>query len=495
MTPEIAVSKAESTLLRLAPRLGERVGIACSGGADSTLLLELAARVFQGRSKSLHVLHANHHLRGEDSTGDAIFVAARAKALGLECHVLEASVDGTASAIEARARVARYTAFRDAAEALRLDSVLLAHHADDQIETIIQRLLRRSDARGLAGMPRARPLSDSCRIFRPFLDLPRSTLRTAAESLGVKWREDATNLDTRFQRNHIRHHVLPQMEEAVPGVKKRLLRLARIARQLDQAAKRASRKLSSDHLFALDEGTIAIRAPSLFELPRPIAYALVEGALVSMGLLDPPLERRTFDRILRLVEPPGLPGAVALPRSGIARVERGLLWFQTTGRTSPSPFPISISIPAFEAEWRPPFKTIQFKTRANQRGIRSGLERARSDPFAAILDRDRLGSSLSLRTRLSGERVRMLGAEGGRPLKRVLRDAGVPRSLRQIWPIFADEHGFLWSPGLGCAERVRVGSRTTAAIEIRAKLPLSGAPEWLARALRINRRRRSCPKS
>ena len=182
------------------------VAVGYSGGLDSTVLLHAAAMRFP--ASSLRALHVNHGLQPEARDWQS-HCERVARALGVAIEVLRVTV--RAGNVEARARRARYAAWR---ETLRpSEQLLLGHHADDQTETVLWRLFT---GRAPVGMPRARPLGAGS-LVRPFLHLRRSQLLDYAKSNGLSWVEDPSNADTGRDRNFIRHEIVPRIEARFPG--------------------------------------------------------------------------------------------------------------------------------------------------------------------------------------------------------------------------------------------------------------------------------------
>ena len=182
-----------------------RWAIGVSGGADSVALLEL----LRARSDlSLHVAHLDHETRGEASTADAEFVRELAERWKLPATIarrseIESHLPHLHRNLSERFRQARLTLFRQVVQSRDLEGVILAHHADDQAETVLQRLLRGSGRAGLAGMSHQTRIGGLL-IIRPMLDVRRETLRAVLIERSLAWREDASNESDTQQRNRAR---------------------------------------------------------------------------------------------------------------------------------------------------------------------------------------------------------------------------------------------------------------------------------------------------
>jgi tRNA(Ile)-lysidine synthase len=209
------------------------VVLAVSGGADSVALLGAMAvfKAANGGAGQLYVAHLNHGLRGADADADAAWLAALCERLALPLEIGKADVSSLAAeqgdGWEAAARRARYDFLRQTAERLGARFVATAHTADDQVETVLQRIVRGTGLAGLAGMPARRPLSKSVVLVRPMLALRRSDVLGYLTALGQDYRTDASNADARFTRNRLRQELLPLLRERFNNdVDAALLRLA-----------------------------------------------------------------------------------------------------------------------------------------------------------------------------------------------------------------------------------------------------------------------------
>ncbi|MGG1943227.1 tRNA lysidine(34) synthetase TilS [Trinickia sp. NRRL B-1857] len=266
------------------------IAIAYSGGLDSTVLLDAAVRVAgAARCVALHV----HH--GLSPNADRWLAHCEASALSLAArfdaeHVRVRRDNG--ESLEAAAREARYQAL-DAMCARNGAAVLwLAHHADDQAETVLLQLLRGAGVAGLAAMaPQRVDESSAVRRVRPFLPLLRAQLNRYAALRGLRWIEDESNADTRYARNALRHDVMPALSTRFPGYRDALARTARHAaaaqRLLDDLAQIDLRTVGRDEGVALSRKALTAlddaRATNLMRvwirtaaLPTPSAARLAD---------------------------------------------------------------------------------------------------------------------------------------------------------------------------------------------------------------------------
>jgi tRNA(Ile)-lysidine synthase len=288
--------------------------VGVSGGADSLALLHLLLE--HGFSKVV-VCHLDHGLRGEASVGDAEFVRVVAEKLGVVCElgfadVAERVARGEGS-VETVARKARHEFFADCARRHPGAELVLAHHADDQAETVLWNLLRGSH--GLRGMRSGHALRVavglSLVVHRPLLGLRRGELREFLSSRGHEWREDASNAEPVAIRNRLRNEGLPVLSE----ISGRDAAQALVRAAADAEGQAALEAWAVAQANALDpQGRVHVRV--LRELPRAVQQAVLASFLKSAGIGSP--ERDLISRVLGLLEPSAAP-AVNLPGGGWVR--------------------------------------------------------------------------------------------------------------------------------------------------------------------------------
>jgi tRNA(Ile)-lysidine synthase len=217
-------------------RPGMRLAVAVSGGADSVALLRALVLAAREIGLVLSVAQVHHGIRGAEADADAEFVAGLAGQYGLAFHRRDVDTPAAAKTnretMEEAARNLRYAWFRELLASGEADAVATAHTLDDQAETVLHKLLRGAWTEGLGGIhPRiAEPRGA---ILRPFLNVRRAEIEAWLRSLGQNWREDATNADTAFTRNRLRHELLPALAGYNPQIHSQLANLATIARDED----------------------------------------------------------------------------------------------------------------------------------------------------------------------------------------------------------------------------------------------------------------------
>ncbi|HKB15130.1 MAG TPA: tRNA lysidine(34) synthetase TilS, partial [Planctomycetota bacterium] len=236
----LTASVLESAAARGWLRAGERLLVACSGGADSVFLLRALAAGAERHRYEVAALHVHHGLRGEEADADAAFVQALAGELDLPFALLRVDVPAERGrrgrgSVETVARELRYRAFLDAAVERAASAVATGHTRDDLVETVLLGLLRGGGMRAAQGIPPERAIGGEprVRVIRPLLEVPRETIRAAMAEHGWPFRTDSSNLDAGPLRNRLRARALPVLREV--GGDRFDASVARLAEELREA--------------------------------------------------------------------------------------------------------------------------------------------------------------------------------------------------------------------------------------------------------------------
>jgi tRNA(Ile)-lysidine synthase len=233
-------------------RQARRWLVAFSGGVDSHVLLHLMAGVQQLSNSvpDLEAIHINHQLQPQAQQW-AQHCEQQAKSLGIPFSTYRVEVDcHNRESLEEKARHARYRCLESVTQVG--DVILMAHHLDDQVETVFMRLLRGSGSRGMAAMPHTRPLGRA-QLYRPLLDTPRSDIESYAQQHGLQWVEDPSNRSCDFDRNYLRLQLLPQLAQRWPQYRQTLARAASLSEESD---------ILNKELAELDFHSLALSAVS-----------------------------------------------------------------------------------------------------------------------------------------------------------------------------------------------------------------------------------------
>lgn len=321
---------------------GDRLLIAVSGGADSAALLDLVHGDAATRGWSIDVGHVDHGLRPE-SADDLAWVEALARSRGIEFH--GARLRGSPAqgeSVEAWARRGRRAALKRMAARTGARWILLAHHQDDQAETLLLQLLRGAGLEGLCAMAPARPP-----FLRPLLDSRREELRGYLRRRDLDWREDPSNSSPRFARNRIRASVLPLLErEFGPAVTRLLARTSDALRPIRAAERlRIATALAEARVESPSdprEAGIRLDRPKLRSYDRATLEGCVRAAFRSVQGSTRNLKRAHVIALAELTRL-GPPRILHLPEGVIARVDRVHLLLEPAPRSPSREFRPSVN--------------------------------------------------------------------------------------------------------------------------------------------------------
>lgn len=316
----------------LTPGATALVGV--SGGRDSVTLLH--ALVSLGWQK-LVVCHLDHGLRGRESDGDAAFVRVLAERLGVKCEIAKANISSLAReqniSVELAGRRARGAFFLRMARRHRTRFVFLAHHADDNAETILGNLFRGTGLAGLGGMSLAAESNDGLVKLRPFLKLRRSEIDAFVNTAGIAFREDSSNASAGHRRNRIRHELLPLLNDifsrdVVPITE----RVAQTARRDHECLDRLARDFArTDVLFQAD-GSLRL-TPELIAADPSIQSRILLGLLIDVaGCKD--IGSHEIEIAMSMLQTGG-PAKINLPGGRHLRRKSRRLWVEQTSGMAP----------------------------------------------------------------------------------------------------------------------------------------------------------------
>jgi tRNA(Ile)-lysidine synthase len=453
---------------------GELILLALSGGPDSVALLHALRELAPRFGYRLAAAHLNHRLRAAESDRDESFVRELCAALGVEL-IVEQTNDPYPAArnLEERARQVRYAFLADAATQLGGSFIATAHHADDQAETVMLRLLRGAGAAGLGAMAETTTLAPAgVTILRPMLSARRSEILRYLDSIGASFVSDSSNAYQGFLRNRVRSELLPALErDYAPGLRRRLAALAREMLELhDYVARAAQTELGLRMRESVPGGPL-----DFFDLngfaglhPALAAALLREFVAAQIGSLRH-LTRRHIDdlRQLCLGESPSaalnLPGGwraerryagLALERHPEARESRRFA-------SAADGFAVILARKGVTKVPQARFVFHSSVMPADAAPMPLGL-------FEACFDAEHATAGLVVRNFAPGDRVSPLGMEGSRKVQDIFVDRKLVRPRRRTFPVVTLEGQIAWIPGMVRGRVALVTEETANVICLRA---------------------------
>jgi tRNA(Ile)-lysidine synthetase-like protein len=479
---------------------GASIVLAVSGGADSMALLEFWRRAGAPRfGCRLHAVHVHHGLRAAADRDQAL-VEERCREAGIPLSTfrLDPGSRRSGESMEMWGRRERYRCLLEAActaAATRRAAaafILTAHHRDDLVETVIQRLHRGTGPRGLGGIPFRREAGEggegSIAVVRPLLDRSRAEILEYLSLAGVAWAEDESNADCRIGRNLVRHRLLPALRAREPGLDGRLFRIAMAMQGL------------APHLPALEDG-----ADLLFRDEEGRPHLSAEAVEARLAEDDEESLRHWLARLYRETGTPPWPGTVTeeildelrrqwspstrnlrvklAPGHYLARRNQRIYWEKEAPEAKnacpPAPQRIILDRGSVQASWRWGDRVYTLSARRYPRPAE--LHFPGPCEKRAIFDANLISCTLLVRTRKAGDRFSPLGVQSeSRKLKVFLSEKKIPSGVRDELPLVFSQPcqpgavlagrpaaGTLaWVPGYGMSDSFKVGAHTSQILEL-----------------------------
>ena len=435
--------------------------VALSGGADSRLLLELTIRALLERGAQdgrkdlglqLTAAHLHHGIRGEEADRDESFCRRLCEDAGIPLVVEHADIPALAAAsgesIETAARRARYDFFRRVMTEKRIPTLLTAHHADDNLETLLDRLLRGSGTRGMGGIPPTRPMGQTpngtpLTVVRPLLEWTRQDVQATCKILGLTYVTDSTNNDIEYTRNRLRHTVIPALEAlAGRGIpQKAAIRLARTAREDEDylvgiAEEQVIHCLTPDGGLPAD--VLQRQHPAIAKRMMTCLYIrATAGTHPEDGCGS--LSSTHLDALCGLVQNARPESTVSLPGGMEARIRNGQLYIRSRemspAPTFPTPLPMGCTRFGDDV-------TILLETSPVLLPPREG-----DTVWASAIFPPDIPLPLVARKREAGDTILSHGMH--KKLKKMLCDKEIPLHLRDVLPLLCLPDGSpLWYPAV-----------------------------------------------
>ncbi len=272
--------------------LEDRIAVGVSGGADSMLLLWALLDKQKLAKFKIHVVHVNHHLRGEESDSDAKFIKDFCEKKHIDYTIVDVDVNKLKQekkyTLEESARIARFDAFAKIMKKERLNKLFLAHHKNDQVETILMHIFRGSGVSGAVG------IKDDGKIFRPLLDLSKLEILELAKQHGIKFVCDSTNANSDYSRNYLRNIVIPSIEKIYPNVVDAIFEFGKKCKHvqdyIENDVKSDYFEENNDYVLIKDE---------VFEKNKVLAFECIKTAFKKLKIFSD-IEKKHLEMVFKL---------------------------------------------------------------------------------------------------------------------------------------------------------------------------------------------------
>lgn len=412
---------------------GDHLTVALSGGVDSVVLLRVLAELADEIPLTLSAVHVHHGISG-NSTLWSQFCCELCHGYGIAIHVAYLRLNRSKNdSLEAIARTARYRVFGS----LQSDYVVLAQHADDQVETLMLQLLRGAGVKGLSSMPPVRNQNgDTPRILRPFLKVSRKQIEAYARQHRLNWINDESNDSTAFSRNFLRHEILPLLKQRYPGYAKAMLRTTR---HVAEASSLLDELAQSDYQSCTAAGMLRIDRLRTLSIPR--TKNLLRYLLFQQGITPPNTAK--LEEMVRQITLSRHDRQVSLPFGATEiRCFHGAV--HILPRVSPMP-----------STRHYPWHGEEFLVLNEWNGV------LRFDPAEnhGIDARKMHAAQVTVRLRQGGEHFKPHCNRPTRSLKNLLQEAAIAPWQRNTLPLLFCDERLVWVPGIGidCEFQVKSG--------------------------------------
>jgi tRNA(Ile)-lysidine synthase len=448
---------------------GDRIVAAVSGGPDSMALLHMLSALSQEGKISVIAAHVNHGFRVDESAHELEVVKAYAEKLGVPCETvtfdLPSYIVETRLNRQAAAREKRYAFLHEIAQRHGASRIALAHHADDQAETVLMRVIRGTGLTGLAGILSKRS-EKNVELIRPMLRMKKSDILRYCDEQHVPYCIDSSNKERYYFRNIIRLDILPYLSQYNPQLSQSLQRLAEVAGAEDEWMEKQTEALFAQ-LVTLSPDECAVSSNDLYGLHVALQRRLIK---LILSYLSKETEKISFEQIetMRLAAASGAPGTWRMDAGAGIRCVREydvMRWFQvpqhTLSDTSGYLYEVGRDASSLKVErsgW-----TFQFFYKSASQHCKPASR------YEACFDASELTYPLVVRNRRPGDRIQVLGLNGSKKVQDMFVDEKISPSERELYPLLFDAAGrLLWIPGIRRSNHALTESHTKDVFFIRA---------------------------
>lgn len=437
----------------------QRVVVGVSGGADSIVLLHILNCLQEELNISLHVAHLNHMFRGEEAKEEADFVKEVCYKWGIPCTIAERNVAafGLERGLtdEVAARIVRYQFFNEVLEKTEGHKIALAHHADDQAETILLNLLRGAGLKGLAGIA---PMRENLYI-RPMLHVRRKEIEQYCLEHDLSFRVDSSNLKTIYRRNKVRHQLIPLLEkEYSPGLVTILSRMAEQIRNEDDFLEDLAAKAYDEVVVSSEKMVVKIDRRKLLGQPIVLVRRILRLAWKDLRGTKQDLTYEHVEHLIKLAMQSGSEKIIKLPGFVTVRLSYDTLILTANGDLQESYIkggylPVPGRIRIGDGEY------IISRLLDREELTQDPRE---YPPTLAAFDADKIDLPLLIRPREEGDTFIPNGLGKRVKLKKFLIDRKVPRYLRDRIPLVVEEDSerIIWVAGIRAADGLGITADT-----------------------------------
>lgn len=437
--------------------------VAYSGGRDSTALLHSLAQLKSESTFNIRLTAAYYWHPWRPLQEDLQVVYQNCKALTIQWVML--TPDLNLPKTETAARHDRYQQLAKLAFDLDATAVLTGHHQDDNVETILFRILRGTGVEGLLGIPEVRtiPLTETQEVVlaRPFINTPRTEINDYVATHQLHYTEDPTNVELGIKRNFLRHELIPKIESAFPQARQSLIRLSELT---EGELEIIHTKMEEVWRDIFDPQTRSLDEVRFNQLAHPFQRRVIRRYLEEAG------EESNYNKVEEVItfiggkkRDAGQPGLLSLGPNRFISLYRNRISIESPKKVEVEP--VKVTIPG-EVSHVTLKATVSITPLTPEQRLRPIDFSKLSEEEAYVDLSSYVGQELTFRARKTGDRIKPLGMSAPVKLKRFFINRCVPRFKRDMVPLLATDSEVLWAVGVGISDTIRVKNAPTHRITI-----------------------------
>lgn len=440
---------------------GEIVVAGVSGGSDSVCLLDVLHKLAYKRGFSIIAVHVNHMLRGKESDGDECFVRELCSKSGIPVKVFREDVAKFAEenncSTEEAGRIIRYTRFEEVLAEQKASYIAVAHHRDDQAETVFLNILRGTGLDGLCGMSDIKG-----RIIRPLLNVSKSEIHAYIKRNGLIYRTDSSNYENIYLRNVIRNDIFPGIKlKTGTDISEKLVRLQELLKADRDFLNLCAEEKFNDVLISEENRKIVLKRKELTGLHQAVAGRIIRIAWERITGSLQGLESLHVNNALSVISKKGNRTA-ELPKNIKVTAEYDRVEISAAeNRGKNVSFSYKVTVPSVvdvhEAKIRADVKLFGKNEYIKRFGE---IAKNKENSLTQLFDYDKIKEGIYIRTRTPGDVFFPYNGTGKKKLKDFFIDRKIPKNLRENIPLLADGKNIIWVIGYRTADNYKTDDST-----------------------------------
>lgn len=442
-------------------KTGAIVIVGVSGGTDSVCLLHVLRQLAKDRSYSITAVHVNHMLRGNEADGDESFVSGLCKEWDIPIRVFKEDVKALSKkkgiSIEDAGRLVRYNSFQRVLIEADASHIVVAHHAQDQAETIFLNLLRGSGIDGLCGMEQILG-----HVIRPFLTTGKNEIYDYIDRNKLRYRTDSSNLDNSYARNTVRNSIFPYVKkETGISIVPQILRASQLLKAdkdyLNQMALGhfGSIKISEEHeIIILNRKAFSDLHPAMSGRVLRIAWERITGSIKGF-------EAKHAEVVLEIARRKTSGKSTDMPGGVKVKTDYNHLIISKKAENVVLPFNVNLHIPCEEKSVNDKF-VIAAMVYSKDEYIEAfgSIAKKEEKSLVQLFDYNKINEGINIRSRLPGDVFFPFGSPGKKKLKDFFIDKRISRTKRDEIPLLTCGRKIIWIIGMRTAEDYKINENT-----------------------------------